>query len=410
MIANYVEALTRAAPPRVVALSSMGANRTSGLGMITALSLLEQGLRDLISPIAFVRAGGFFENFHYGLQVAQGGTLPVYYKPTGNRHRKSTMVSTNDIGAEVATLLTRQIAFRICARYGGGGMFQDSLFRGKKILVTGGGTGLGRGMAERLLGLGAEIAICGRRKSVCDAAAEEMMKMQGGVVKSYGVDICDATAVEATVKEIFRDGPLTLLINNAAGNFIARTEDLSPRGFDAIANIVMHGTFYVTQAVGKRWIAGGLRGSVVSIVVNWVRNGGPYVVPSAMSKAAVQAMMSLAAEWGRHGIRLNAIAPGLIPTEGMSRRLMPLGQSGRGSAEVNPMKRVGCVEELQNLAAFLLCDGCEWLTGETIAMDGAEALATGGNYYELRKWGAEQWKSARAVIEAENAREKAQRA
>ncbi len=289
-------------------------------------------------------------------------------------------------------------------------MFQAGLFAGKKILVTGGGTGLGRGMAERLLGLGAEIAICGRRKSVCDAAAEEMMTAHGGVAKSYGVDIREAAAVEAMIEEIFRGGPLTSLINNAAGNFIARTEDLSPRGFDAIANIVMHGTFYVTQAVGKRWIAGRRSGSVVSITVTWARNGGPFVVPSAMSKAAVQAMtMSLAAEWGRYGIRLNAIAPGEIPTEGMSKRLSPGAEPGVRTAEANPLGRVGRIEELQNLAAFLLSDGCEYLTGETIAMDGAWALATGGNFYELRKWGDAEWKAARAAIEAQNARDRAQR-
>jgi NAD(P)-dependent dehydrogenase (short-subunit alcohol dehydrogenase family) len=289
-------------------------------------------------------------------------------------------------------------------------MFREDLFKGKKILITGGGTGLGRGMAERLLGLGAEIAICGRRESVCAAAAEAMMKAHGGVVKSYGVDIRDASAVEATVEEIFRDGPLTSLVNNAAGNFIARTEDLSPRGFDAIANIVMHGTFYVTQAVGKRWIAAGLSGGVVSIVVTWVRNGGPFVVPSAMSKAAIQAMtMSLAAEWGRYGIRLNAIAPGEIPTEGMSKRLNPGQEPGAETAAANPMGRVGRMEELQNLAAFLLSDGCDWLTGETIAMDGAQARATGGNFYELRKWGDAEWKAARAAIEAQNARDRAQR-
>ena len=196
-------------------------------------------------------------------------------------------------------------------------MFVDGLFAGKKILVTGGGTGLGKAMAERFLSLGADIAICGRRKAVCDATAEELMKAHGGRVASYGVDIRDAAAVEAMVEEIFRDGPLTGLVNNAAGNFISRTEDLSSRGFDAIANIVMHGTFYVTQAVGKRWIAAKQKGSVVSIAVTWVRNGGPFVVPSAMSKAAIQAMtMSLAQEWGRHGIRLNAIAPGEIPDRG----------------------------------------------------------------------------------------------
>jgi len=289
-------------------------------------------------------------------------------------------------------------------------MFQAGLFKGKKILVTGGGTGLGRAMAERLLGLGAEIAICGRRKGVCEAAAEEMTKAQGGVVKVYAVDIRDAAAVDAMVDEIFRDRPLTSLVNNAAGNFIARTEDISPRGFDAIANIVMHGTFYVTQAVGKRWIKGAHRGSVVSITVTWARNGGPFVVPSAMSKAAIQAMtMSLATEWGRYGIRLNAIAPGEIPTEGMSKRLTPGADPGSRTEGANPFGRVGRIEELQNLAAFLLSDGCEWLTGETIAMDGAQALATGGNFYELRKWGDAEWKAAREAIEAQNARDRAAR-
>ena len=289
-------------------------------------------------------------------------------------------------------------------------MFSQGLFTGKKILITGGGTGLGKAVAERLLGLGGEIAICGRRKSVCDATAEELMKAHGGTVKAYGVDIRDAAAVDAMVEEIFREGPLTSLVNNAAGNFIARTEDISPRGFDAIANIVMHGTFYVTQAVGKRWIKGRHRGSVVSITVTWTRNGGPFVVPSAMSKAAIQAMtMSLATEWGRYGVRLNAIAPGEIPTEGMSKRLNPGAEPGAETAAINPLGRVGRLEELQNLAAFMLSDGCEWLTGETIAMDGAQALATGGNFYELRKWGDAEWKAAREAIEAQNARDRAAR-
>ena len=289
-------------------------------------------------------------------------------------------------------------------------MFKSGLFSNKRILVTGGGTGLGRAMAESFLALGAEVFICGRRKSVCDETAAELIAAHGGKVTAYGVDIRDAGAVEAMVEDIFKTGPLTDLVNNAAGNFISRTEDLSPRGFDAIANIVMHGTFYVTQAVGKRWIAGGTPGSVVSIVVTWTRNGGPFVVPSAMSKAAVQAMtMSLASEWGRYGIRLNAIAPGEIPTEGMSKRLNPGETPGARTAAANPMGRCGTLEELQNLAVFLLSDGCRWLSGETIAMDGAQALATGGNFYELRKWSDAQWAAAREAIKAGNEKDKSKR-
>ncbi|MEA2759246.1 MAG: hypothetical protein QOH65_1859, partial [Methylobacteriaceae bacterium] len=187
-------------------------------------------------------------------------------------------------------------------------------------------------------------------------------------------------------------------------------QDLSPRGFDAIANIVMHGTFYVTHAVGRRWIAGKHKGSVVSIAVTWVRNGGPFVVPSAMSKAAIHAMtMSLATEWGPYRVRLNAIAPGEIPTEGMSKRLNPGEDPGARSARVNPMGRAGRMEELQNLATFLLSDGCDWLNGELIAMDGGQALATGGNFYALREWSDAQWQAARDSIKALNERDRTQR-
>jgi NAD(P)-dependent dehydrogenase (short-subunit alcohol dehydrogenase family) len=291
-----------------------------------------------------------------------------------------------------------------------GAMFKDGLFSGKRILVTGGGTGLGKAMSERFLALGAEIFICGRRKQVCEATAEELMKAHGGKIHAFGVDIRDAAAVDAMVEEIFSSGPLTGLVNNAAGNFVSRTQDLSPRGFDAIANIVMHGTFYVTHAVGRRWIAGKSKGSVVSIAVTWVRNGGPFVVPSAMSKAAIHAMtMSLATEWGPYGIRLNAIAPGEIPTEGMSKRLNPGEEPGARSARVNPMGRPGRMEELQNLATFLMSDGCDWLNGELIAMDGGQALATGGNFYALREWTEAQWQAARDSIKALNERDRGQR-
>jgi NAD(P)-dependent dehydrogenase (short-subunit alcohol dehydrogenase family) len=290
-------------------------------------------------------------------------------------------------------------------------MFAEGLLKGRRILVTGGGTGLGKAMSSKFLKLGAEVHICGRRKMVCDETAAELMKAHGGKVVSHGLDIRDAAAVDHTVGEIFATGPLTDLINNAAGNFISRTEDLSPRGFDAVANIVMHGSFYVTHAVGKRWIAGKTRGNVVSIVTTWVRNGSPFVVPSAMSKAALHAMtMSLATEWGRYGIRLNAIAPGEIPTEGMSKRLNPGEEPGSRTKKVNPLGRVGTMEELENLATFLISGGCDWISGETIALDGAQALATGAGFYELRNWSDADWQAARERIEAQNKKDRAQRA
>ncbi|MCG6203292.1 SDR family oxidoreductase [Rhodopseudomonas sp. HC1] len=289
-------------------------------------------------------------------------------------------------------------------------MFTDQLLAGRRILVTGGGTGLGKAMAARFLQLGAEVHICGRRKGVCDETATELMDQYGGKVMTYGVDIRDSAAVDHMIETIWANGPLTDLINNAAGNFISRTEDLSPRGFDAVANIVMHGTFYVTHAVGRRWVEGGHRGNVVSITTTWVRNGSPYVVPSAMSKSAIHAMtMSLATEWGRYGIRLNTIAPGEIPTEGMSKRIKPGDEAGARTIKMNPMGRVGTMEELQNVAVFLISGGCDWINGETIAMDGAQGLAMGGNFYQLRDWSNDDWETAKASIKAQNEKDRAKR-
>lgn len=299
-------------------------------------------------------------------------------------------------------------------------MFQSDLLNGHRILVTGGGTGLGRAMGERFLQLGASIVICGRRKAVLDEAARQMMGDHGGEVKAFGLDIRDAQAVDAMVEEVFAEGPLTGLVNNAAGNFISPTEALSSRAFDAIASIVFHGTFYVTNAVGKRWIdatrrAGGWKpgmpmNSVMSIIVTWVENGSPFVVPSAMSKAGIAAMTrSLATEWAGYGVRLNAVGPGEIPTEGMSKRLNPGEDPGARSRQHNPMRRPGDMSELQNLAAFLMSGGCDWLTGQLIFMDGGNHLANGGNFYPLRDWTDDQWREARERIEAQNARDRAQR-
>ena len=300
-------------------------------------------------------------------------------------------------------------------------MYQHELMKGQRILVTGGGTGLGQAMAEKFLALGADVAICGRRKAVCDATAEAWRAtFPAARIDTFGVDIRVAQAVEEMVEALFDSGGLSGLVNNAAGNFISPTEALSPRGFDAIAGIVFHGSFYVTQAIGKRWVAEAKAGawnpgqpyrSVMSIVTTWVDNGSPYVVPSAMSKAGIDIMSkSLAVEWAKYGIRLNTVGPGEIPTEGMSKRLNPGEQPGQRSIERNPMARPGLMSELQNLAAFLMAPGqCDWLTGQSIMMDGGSALATGGNFYELRSWSDDDWRTARERIEAQNAKDRAAR-
>jgi NAD(P)-dependent dehydrogenase (short-subunit alcohol dehydrogenase family) len=291
-------------------------------------------------------------------------------------------------------------------------MFRQGLLKGKRILVTGGGTGLGKEIAAGYLELGADLWIAGRRGPVLEQAAQELMGKHGGSVKTHAVDIRDAQAVDAMIQHIWDNGgPLTGLVNNAAGNFISPTKDLSPNGFNAIANIVFHGTFYVTHAVGKRWIAGGAQGTVLSILVTWVHTGSPYVVPSAMSKAGLHVMTkSLAVEWGRFGIRLNAIAPGPFPTEGASKRLRP-GGGFEDSTKLNPMRRVGKMQELQNLATFLMADGCEWLTGETIAVDGGGYLATGsGGYFtQLDALSDADWEKMRAMIKAQNDKDRAGR-
>jgi len=289
-------------------------------------------------------------------------------------------------------------------------MFSPDLLKGKRILVTGGGTGLGKEITERYLQLGAELWICGRRGPVLEHTAKSLMDQHGGSVRTHAIDIRDAAAVDAMVQRIWdKAGPLTGLVNNAAGNFISPTKDLTPNGFNAIANIVFHGTFYVTHAVGKRWIAGKHKGSVISILVTWVHTGAPYVVPSAMSKAGLHIMTkSLAVEWGRYGIRLNAIAPGPFPTEGASKRLRP--DSGfEDAAQSIPMRRVGQMPELQNLATFLMADGCEFLSGETIGLDGGGYLANGASFTELDRLGDADWERMRAQIKGQNDQDRAGR-
>jgi NAD(P)-dependent dehydrogenase (short-subunit alcohol dehydrogenase family) len=219
----------------------------------------------------------------------------------------------------------------------------------------------------------------------------------------------DVGARQTLLDGIWADGgALTGLINNAAGNFLSRTEDLSTRAFDAIANIVFRGTFYVTLDCGKRWLAEQRSASVLSILTTWVWNGSPYTVPSSMSKAGIHAMtQSLAVEWAGRGIRFNAIAPGLFPTEGMSARLNP--QGGEHKPESNPMDRSGRMPELANLAVYLLAPGSEYVNGQTIAIDGAQYQATGGNFSKLAAWSDDDWRRAREGIETRNATDRAKR-
>jgi NAD(P)-dependent dehydrogenase (short-subunit alcohol dehydrogenase family) len=291
-------------------------------------------------------------------------------------------------------------------------MFKPDLFKGKRFLVTGGGTGLGRMMMEKFVELGADCVICGRRGGILeDTARQVMAKYPGRKVETHALDIRVATAVEEMIERIWDVGPLDGLVNNAAGNFISQTKDLSPRAFDAIANIVLHGTFYMTNACGKRWIAEKRKASVLSILTTWVWTGSPFVVPSAMSKAGVAVMtQSLAVEWARHGIRLNAIAPGPFPTEGAWARLNPL-QEGNDSRynTRNPMGRVGKPHELANMAAFLMSEEVEYINGEVIAIDGGMGIMGNGTFANMMSYSEDDWRRIREQIQSTNAADKAKR-
>jgi NAD(P)-dependent dehydrogenase (short-subunit alcohol dehydrogenase family) len=291
-------------------------------------------------------------------------------------------------------------------------MFKPGLMKGHRILVTGGGTGLGKAMAEALLMLEAEVYVCGRRGGVLEETARELADVHGGRIVPIPCDIRVPEAIHEMLDRIWADGgALTGLINNAAGNFISRTEDLSTRAFDAIANIVFRGSFFVTLDCGKRWIAEGASASVLSILTTWVWSGGPFTVPSAMSKAGLNVMtQSLAVEWAPKGIRFNAIAPGPFYTEGMTARLNPgTDEESFSSMRGNPMGRAGDVRELANMAVWLLHPLSAYVNGQTIAIDGGAWNAGGGGFASLRDWDDEAWAKAREMIQGANARDRASR-
>ncbi|HZQ68997.1 MAG TPA: SDR family oxidoreductase [Terriglobales bacterium] len=269
-------------------------------------------------------------------------------------------------------------------------MFQSDLLRNKRILITGGGTGLGKGMARRFLELGATLFICGRRKQVLDDAVQEL----GGTLSALPCDVRDHEAVNAMIEKIWSEGALDILVNNAAGNFLARTEELSPGAFQAVIGIVLVGTINVTMACGRRWLQSKHAGTVLNISATYAPTGSAYVVPSAVSKAGVDALTrSLAVEWGNRGIRVNGIAPGPIPTEGAFSRLLPRADLEQRARQRIPSGRFGTIEELADLAAFLVSDRSGYINGEVVRMDGGELLQGAGEFSALgrslteKEWG-----------------------
>jgi NAD(P)-dependent dehydrogenase (short-subunit alcohol dehydrogenase family) len=263
-------------------------------------------------------------------------------------------------------------------------MFQRDLLQQKRILITGGGTGLGKAAAQRFLELGATVYICGRRHEVLSAAEAELGKIAGGAIHSRTCDVRDAAAVEEMIDTIWRDGPLDVLMNNAAGNFLARTEELSLRAFESVIGIVLMGTLHATLACGRRWLKAGQHAVVLNITTTYTATGSAYVVPSAVAKAGVQALTrSLAVEWGNRGIRMNAIAPGPVPTEGAFSRLLPRPELEELAKKRIPLGRFGTLEEFANLAAFLVSDGSGYINGEVVTMDGGEWLQGAGEFTTL---------------------------
>ena len=280
-------------------------------------------------------------------------------------------------------------------------MFQPDLLKGKRILVTGGGTGLGRSMAHRYLELGANVIICGRREDVLKETAAELGKKTGGEIETVGCDVRIPDAVEAMMDKIWEKRPLDILVNNAAGQILAQTHKMSSRAIDAVLGIVLHGSAYCTVAAGRRWIDAGERNKVVmSILTVSSLTGAPFTVPSAMAKAGVLAMTkSLAVEWGPKGIRTCAIVPGPFPTEGAWSRLMPKERGGQDEMiKAIPMRRTGEHIELANLAAFLVSDGAAYINGDAIVIDGGKTLQSGGggaNTSAMLDWTDEQWDALR---------------
>ncbi|OQW55882.1 MAG: short-chain dehydrogenase [Proteobacteria bacterium SG_bin9] len=280
-------------------------------------------------------------------------------------------------------------------------MFDKDFLRGKRILITGGGTGLGAAMGRRFLTFGAELVICGRREAVLQETAQRLAKETGGKVTTLVCDVRDAAAVDAMMVRAFETAPFDVLVNNAAATFIAQTEHLSARAADAILAPTLHGALYCTMAAGKRWIEAKHTGVVLSILSTSTITGRAFTVPSAIAKSGVLAMTkSLAVEWGPKGVRLVAIAPGPFPTPGASANLRPEGRKAILPEDLNPLGRVGQHEELADLASFLISDRAAYINGEMVTIDGGAHLRTSGAE-DLLGWSEAQWEAHRARLKSQ---------
>ncbi|MEY9180777.1 SDR family oxidoreductase [Bradyrhizobium sp. USDA 313] len=274
-------------------------------------------------------------------------------------------------------------------------MFETGLLKNKRILVTGGGSGLGAAMGRRFLALGAELVICGRKLDRLEAAAREMREQTGGKVTTIICDIRDGVAVDSMMDQIWREAPLDILVNNAAATFIAQSEHLSFRAADAILAPTLHGAMYCTLAAGRRWIEDKHGGVVLSILSTSTITGRAFTVPSAMAKSAVAMTKSLAVEWGPKGIRTVAIAPGPFPTAGATGQLRPEGRDA-GWTSRNPLGRTGEHSELADLASFLVSDRAGYINGEMVVIDGGAHLRSSGAE-DLLGWTEAQWAEQRAA-------------
>lgn len=276
-------------------------------------------------------------------------------------------------------------------------MYRPDLLAGKRILITGGGTGLGKSIGQRYVALGADLVICGRRPDVLSQTAQEFKSTLGVDIETHVCDVRDAQAVQAMMDAIWAKAPLDVLLNNAAGNFLARTERLSTRAFDAVVDIVLKGSAYCTMDVGRRWIEAGRPGTVMSILTQSALTGMPFTVPSAMAKAGALAMIkSLAVEWGPYGIRTVGVVPGPFPTEGAWSRLMPQERIGDAPIEQGvALRRVGQHHELADLCVYLISDSAAFITGEAVIIDGGRMLqgAAGASAYNMQHWPDSTWDS-----------------